>query len=253
MSPRDATIQSMGEIQTALIAIALVLSAVFLPMAFFGGSVGVIYRQFSITIVSAMVLSVVVALVLSPALAATLLQAPERRASKRHAAGPRGSGCDAAATGSTAASTAWPSATRRRRRSVRRSQAAVPARSMACSSCCWWCSFYACRPASCRPRTRAARSSSTPCRRARPWRARWRRCSADRALLPDRGEARTSPPSSRSSAQRPGGRRPERRPRLRRARALGRAHGQGEQRAGASPAARPASSGAAARRRILRD
>ena len=77
IGPRDATIQSMAEIQTALIAIALVLSAVFLPMAFFGGSVGVIYRQFSITIVSSMVLSVVVALVLSPALAATLLKRPD--------------------------------------------------------------------------------------------------------------------------------------------------------------------------------
>ncbi len=74
MSPRDATIQSMEEITVALIAIALVLSAVFLPMAFFGGSTGVIYRQFSITIVSAMVLSVVVALVLTPALTATLLK-----------------------------------------------------------------------------------------------------------------------------------------------------------------------------------
>jgi multidrug efflux pump len=74
ISPRDATIKSMGEIQTALVAIALVLSAVFLPMAFFGGSVGVIYRQFSITIVSSMVLSVVVALVLTPALTATLLK-----------------------------------------------------------------------------------------------------------------------------------------------------------------------------------
>jgi len=74
MSPREATIQSMGEIQIALVAIALVLSAVFLPMAFFGGSTGVIYRQFSITIVSAMVLSVIVALVLSPALTATLLR-----------------------------------------------------------------------------------------------------------------------------------------------------------------------------------
>ena len=58
----------MNEIQIALIAIALVLSAVFLPMAFFGGSTGVIYRQFSVTIVSAMVLSVFVALILSPAL-----------------------------------------------------------------------------------------------------------------------------------------------------------------------------------------
>jgi multidrug efflux pump len=76
MSPREATIISMGQVQTALIAIALVLSAVFLPMAFFGGSVGVIYRQFSITLVSSMVLSVVVALVLSPALAATLLKRP---------------------------------------------------------------------------------------------------------------------------------------------------------------------------------
>ncbi len=78
ISPRDATVQSMAEIQTALIGIALVLSAVFLPMAFFGGSVGVIYRQFSITIVSSMVLSVVVALVLSPALAATLLKRPDK-------------------------------------------------------------------------------------------------------------------------------------------------------------------------------
>ncbi|MCM8730252.1 efflux RND transporter permease subunit [Hephaestia sp. GCM10023244] len=74
MSPRDATIQSMGEIQVALIAIALVLSAVFLPMAFFGGSTGVIYKQFSLTIVSAMVLSVFVALILSPALCATMLK-----------------------------------------------------------------------------------------------------------------------------------------------------------------------------------
>jgi multidrug efflux pump len=77
MSPRDATIQSMGEIQTALVAIALVLSAVFLPMAFFGGSTGVIYRQFSLTIVSAMVLSVIVALILTPALTATLLKRKE--------------------------------------------------------------------------------------------------------------------------------------------------------------------------------
>jgi multidrug efflux pump len=77
ISARDATRQSMDEIQTALIAIAMVLAAVFLPMAFFGGSVGEIYRQFSITMVSAMVLSVFVALVLSPALAATLLQRPD--------------------------------------------------------------------------------------------------------------------------------------------------------------------------------
>ncbi|MBB6124247.1 efflux RND transporter permease subunit [Sphingobium subterraneum] len=74
MSPREATHISMEEVQTALIAIALVLSAVFLPMAFFGGSVGVIYRQFSVTIVASMLLSVVVALILTPALTATLLK-----------------------------------------------------------------------------------------------------------------------------------------------------------------------------------
>ncbi len=78
MSPRDATIQSMEEIQVALIAIGIVLSAVFLPMAFFGGSTGVIYRQFSVTIVAAMVLSVLVALILSPALTATLLKQKTR-------------------------------------------------------------------------------------------------------------------------------------------------------------------------------
>lgn len=74
MSPRDATIRSMEQIQVALVAIALVLSAVFLPMAFFGGSTGVIYRQFSVTIVAAMALSVLVALILTPALTATLLK-----------------------------------------------------------------------------------------------------------------------------------------------------------------------------------
>src|SRR6476646_6449299 len=73
MSPRDATIASMEQIQMALVAIALVLSAVFLPMVFFGGSTGVIYRQFSATIVSAMALSVFIALTLSPAIAANLL------------------------------------------------------------------------------------------------------------------------------------------------------------------------------------
>jgi multidrug efflux pump len=74
LSPRDATRKSMDEITGALIGIALVLSAVFLPMAFFGGSTGVIYRQFSVTIVSAMVLSIMVALILTPALCATLLK-----------------------------------------------------------------------------------------------------------------------------------------------------------------------------------
>jgi multidrug efflux pump len=74
LSPKEATRKSMDQIVGALIGIALVLSAVFVPMAFFGGSTGVIYRQFSITIVSAMVLSVLVAIILTPALCATLLK-----------------------------------------------------------------------------------------------------------------------------------------------------------------------------------
>ncbi|ENZ5374248.1 efflux RND transporter permease subunit [Salmonella enterica subsp. enterica serovar Enteritidis] len=73
LSPREATEKSMSQIQGALVGIAMVLSAVFIPMAFFGGSTGAIYRQFSITIVSAMALSVLVALILTPALCATLL------------------------------------------------------------------------------------------------------------------------------------------------------------------------------------
>lgn len=86
LPPKEATQKSMEQITGALVGIALVLSAVFLPMAFFGGSTGVIYRQFSITIVSAMVLSVVVAIVLTPALCATMLQPIP----KGHHAGKRG-------------------------------------------------------------------------------------------------------------------------------------------------------------------
>ena len=74
LPPKEATRKSMDQIQGALVGIALVLSAVFIPMAFFGGSTGAIYRQFSITIVSAMVLSVLVALILTPALCATMLK-----------------------------------------------------------------------------------------------------------------------------------------------------------------------------------
>jgi multidrug efflux pump len=80
LSPYEATKKSMDQITGALVGIALVLSAVFVPMAFFGGSTGVIYRQFSITIVSAMVLSVVVALVLTPALCSTLLKPVQKGA-----------------------------------------------------------------------------------------------------------------------------------------------------------------------------
>ncbi|MFV0450552.1 MAG: efflux RND transporter permease subunit [Vibrio sp.] len=74
LAPREATRKSMGQITGALVGIAMVLSAVFIPMAFFGGAAGAIYRQFSLTIVSSMVLSVIVAMVLTPALCATLLK-----------------------------------------------------------------------------------------------------------------------------------------------------------------------------------
>jgi multidrug efflux pump len=74
LSPKEATKTSMRQITGALVGIALVLAAVFLPMAFFGGSTGVIYRQFSVTIVSAMVLSVLVALILTPVLCVTMLK-----------------------------------------------------------------------------------------------------------------------------------------------------------------------------------
>ena len=74
LPPREATAKSMDEITSALIGIGLVLSAVFGPMAFFPGSTGVIYRQFSITIISSMMLSVVVALILTPVLCATMLK-----------------------------------------------------------------------------------------------------------------------------------------------------------------------------------
>ena len=89
LSPHDATIKSMGQITSALWGIATVLSAVFLPMAFFGGSTGVIYRQFSITIISAMILSVLTAQILTPALCSTLLKPIE----KGHTAGECGWFC----------------------------------------------------------------------------------------------------------------------------------------------------------------
>jgi hydrophobe/amphiphile efflux-1 (HAE1) family protein len=86
LPPKSATRKSMKQITGALVGIALVLAAVFVPMAFFGGSVGVIYRQFSITIVSSMALSVLVALTLTPALCATILKPVE----KGHGATKRG-------------------------------------------------------------------------------------------------------------------------------------------------------------------
>lgn len=84
LSAKDATKKSMEQIQSALVGIALVLSAVFVPMAFFGGATGAIYRQFSVTIVIAMVLSILVAIILTPALCATILKpaSPETTARK---------------------------------------------------------------------------------------------------------------------------------------------------------------------------
>ncbi|OLP61929.1 multidrug efflux RND transporter permease [Xaviernesmea oryzae] len=87
LDPREATIKSMDEITGALVGIATVLSAVFVPMAFFSGSVGIIYRQFSITIVSAMILSVIVALILTPALCATILKKPKHGAREKGLSG----------------------------------------------------------------------------------------------------------------------------------------------------------------------
>jgi multidrug efflux pump len=78
LPPKEATIKSMGQITGALWGIVTVLTAVFIPMAFFGGSTGVIYRQFSITIIAAMILSVVVAMTLTPALCATMLKPVEK-------------------------------------------------------------------------------------------------------------------------------------------------------------------------------
>jgi multidrug efflux pump len=82
LSPKEAARKSMDEISGALVGIALVLTAVFLPMSLFGGSLGVIYRQFSITIVSSMVLSVLVALIFTPALCATILKRPQEGAKR---------------------------------------------------------------------------------------------------------------------------------------------------------------------------
>ncbi|WP_414448488.1 efflux RND transporter permease subunit [Burkholderia sp. 22PA0099] len=87
LDPREATLKSMREITGALIGIATVLSAVFVPMAFSSGSTGTIYRQFSVTIVTAMLLSVAVALILTPALCATILRRPHGDAARRGFAG----------------------------------------------------------------------------------------------------------------------------------------------------------------------
>src|SRR5712664_3855650 len=84
LGPKEATEKAMGQITGALVGVAMVLSAVFVPVAMSSGTVGAIYRQFSLTIVAAMLLSVFVALTLTPALCATLLKAPDREHAVRH-------------------------------------------------------------------------------------------------------------------------------------------------------------------------
>jgi multidrug efflux pump len=84
LSPKEATTKAMGQITGALVGVAMVLSAVFVPVAMSSGTVGAIYREFSLTIVAAMLLSVFVALTLTPALCATLLKAPDREHAVRH-------------------------------------------------------------------------------------------------------------------------------------------------------------------------
>ncbi|MGV8987232.1 MAG: efflux RND transporter permease subunit [Cypionkella sp.] len=101
LSPKEATRKSMSQITGALIGIAMVLSAVFIPMAFFGGSTGVIYKQFSITIVSAMALSVLVALTLTPALCATILRKSDGEHSQRGVYGVFNKGFDKTTKGYT--------------------------------------------------------------------------------------------------------------------------------------------------------
>ncbi|MFT4116502.1 efflux RND transporter permease subunit [Bradyrhizobium sp.] len=99
LGPREATEKSMREITGALVGIGVVLSAVFIPMAFFSGSVGIIYRQFALTIVSAMLLSVLVALVLTPALCATILRPPKHHGTQRGVFGLFNRGFDRMADG----------------------------------------------------------------------------------------------------------------------------------------------------------
>ena len=162
MTAREATVQSMKELQVALVAIGLVLSAVFLPMAFFGGSTGVIYRQFSITIVSAMVLSVFVALILSPALTSTLLK-PRAHGETPPGRFPR---FDAAMLrAKTWFNTRFDRSTERYVGSVERSSTTSGAFWVSTWSS-WCCSPFcscACPAAFCRARTRGGCRSSSDC------------------------------------------------------------------------------------------
>ena len=155
---REATEKSMGEISGALIAIALVLSAVFLPMAFFGGSTGVIYRQFSVTIISAMILSVVVALTLTPALCGSILQSYRHRTKKASSA---------RLTASMATHRAWLSSTGCCD-ALRRSGLVMVVYLRPICGAHGAGDAGNCRAASCRRKTRARSWCSTPCLPGQP-------------------------------------------------------------------------------------
>ena len=146
LSPLEATRKSMDQITGALVGVGLVLAAVFVPMAFLGGSTGIIYRQFSVTIVSAMALSVAVAIILTPALCATMLKPV-----------PSGGPCrkrQVSSAGSIARSTAAALATRARCAACLAGAAATWLGSRQ-----WWrswpCCSCACPRPSCRRKTRA--------------------------------------------------------------------------------------------------
>ena len=182
LPPREATLLSMKEITGALIGIGLVLTAVFLPMAFFGGSTGVIYRQFSVTIVSAMLLSIMVALVLTPALCATLLKPIEGGGHAMPAAG-----WAASLTASTTiSSSSAPGIAAALEWVLDRSRTGHDVYGGDRGGA-WRFFFTACRPAFCRTRTRASSSTWSPCRRAPPA-AHARGGQAGRELLPERRE-----------------------------------------------------------------
>ena len=217
LSPLDATIRSMKEITGALIGVATVLSAVFLPMAFFSGSTGVIYRQFSVTIVASMLLSVFVALTVTPALCASLLAhshatAPRRgpfgwfnRGFDRMTRGYRGvDRVDAARAGQVARAVRRRSARRWACSSTQLPTGFLPQEDQGIGMVIW--TLPVGRDAAAHARGRARRSSSTS--------------SASRR--------RTSSRCSRSPGFSLRRRRPERRHGVRRAQGLGRAPGQGQ-------------------------
>ncbi len=203
LTTKEATIVSMQQIQMALVAIALVLSAVFLPMIFFGGSTGVIYRQFSATIVSAMALSVILAITFSPSLAANVLRRQHASVEDTWLGKRAPRFAHGIEIGPTRFQPSLPEdhrLVRRQRRTRRRAQMALPAHlssELACSSSSCSSAF---RPASSRPRTRAMPRFNSGFQRARRSAERSRSSNRSRitsCMVPRR---RTSTSSSRSPA-----------------------------------------------------